>query len=51
MMSSSMSQGQRIAFPFRSILEAKLVLTDKLIQEDLKARKSARSVGASRSDN
>ena len=35
------SQGQRIAFPFRSILEAKLVLTDKLIQEDLKARKSA----------
>lgn len=36
-----MSQGQRIAFPFRSILEAKLVLTDQLIQEDLKARKSA----------
>jgi ribosome maturation factor RimP len=35
------SQGQRIAFPFRSILEAKLVLTDKLIQEDLKGRKSA----------
>jgi ribosome maturation factor RimP len=35
------SQGQRISFPFRSILEAKLVLTDKLIQEDLKARKSA----------
>jgi ribosome maturation factor RimP len=35
-----MSQGQRVAFPFRSILEAKLVLTDKLIQEDLKARKS-----------
>ena len=35
------SQGQRIAFPFRSILEAKLVLTDKLIQEDLKTRKNA----------
>ena len=35
------SQGQRVAFPFRAILEAKLVLTDKLIQEDLKARKSA----------
>ena len=35
------AQGERIAFPFRSILEAKLVLTDKLIQEDLKARKTA----------
>lgn len=35
------SQGQRIQFPFRSVAEAKLVLTDKLIQEDLKARKSA----------
>ena len=35
------SQNQRIQFPFRSIHEAKLVLTDKLIQEDLKARKSA----------
>jgi ribosome maturation factor RimP len=35
------SQNQRIQFPFRTILEAKLVLTDKLIQEDLKARKSA----------
>ena len=35
------SQTQRIQFPFRSVLEAKLVLTDKLIQEDLKARKSA----------
>ena len=31
----------RVQFPFRSILEAKLVLTDKLIQQDLKARKSA----------
>jgi ribosome maturation factor RimP len=35
------SQGSRIQFPFRSVSEAKLVLTDKLIQEDLKARKSA----------
>ena len=35
------SQGSRIQFPFRSVLEAKLVLTDKLIQEDLKARKGA----------
>jgi ribosome maturation factor RimP len=34
------TQGARIQFPFRSILEAKLVLTDKLIQEDLKARKN-----------
>ena len=35
------SQNQRIQFPFHSVHEAKLVLTDKLIQEDLKARKSA----------
>ena len=35
------AQNQRIAFPFRSVLEAKLVLTDKLIQEDLKSRKVA----------
>ena len=35
------SGGARVAFPFRSILEAKLVLTDKLIQEDLKSRKVA----------
>ena len=31
--------GQRLKFPFRAIAEAKLVLTDKLIQEDLKGRK------------
>ena len=31
--------GQRLTFPFRAIADAKLVLTDKLIQEDLKARK------------
>jgi ribosome maturation factor RimP len=35
------SQGSRIQFPFRSVLEAKLVLTDKLIQADLKARDRA----------
>ncbi len=35
------AQNQRIQFPFPTIAEAKLVLTDKLIQEDLKARKSA----------
>jgi ribosome maturation factor RimP len=40
--------GQRVKFPFRAIAEAKLVLTDKLIQEDLKARKhgAGASVGA-----
>jgi ribosome maturation factor RimP len=35
------TQGARVKFPFKGIAEAKLVLTDKLIQEDLKARKSA----------
>jgi len=35
------SQGQRISIPFRGIAEAKLVLTDALIAEDLKARKRA----------
>jgi ribosome maturation factor RimP len=33
-------EGQRLKFPFRAIAEAKLVLTDKLIQEDLKAREA-----------
>jgi ribosome maturation factor RimP len=33
--------GTRVKFPFKGIAEAKLVLTDKLIQEDLKARKNA----------
>ncbi|MBV9061785.1 MAG: ribosome maturation factor RimP [Alphaproteobacteria bacterium] len=33
--------GQRLKFPFRSIADAKLVLTDELIQEDLKARKGS----------
>lgn len=37
--------GTRAKFPFRAIAEAKLVLTDKLIAEDLKARKSAGTVG------
>ncbi|HUO89529.1 MAG TPA: ribosome maturation factor RimP [Rhizomicrobium sp.] len=35
------SQGQRLAIPFRQIAEAKLVLTDALIAEDLRARKRA----------
>jgi ribosome maturation factor RimP len=34
-------ESQRLKFPFRAIAEAKLVLTDKLIQEDFKARKAA----------
>lgn len=34
------AEGERLKFPFRAIAEAKLVLTDKLIQEDLKARKA-----------
>ena len=33
------AQGTRLKFPFRAIAEAKLVLTDKLIEQDLKARK------------
>jgi ribosome maturation factor RimP len=32
---------QTIALPFATIAEAKLVLTDKLIEEDLKAREAA----------
>ena len=31
----------RAQFPFRAILEAKLILTNKLIDEDLKAKKNA----------
>jgi ribosome maturation factor RimP len=42
--------GQRLQFPFRSIAEAKLVLTDKLIQEDLKARKGAEQADTSASN-
>ncbi len=33
------AQGTRLKFPFRAIAEAKLVLTDKLIEQDLKTRK------------
>lgn len=33
----------RLTFPFRAIAEAKLVLTDKLIEEDLKAREKSAS--------
>ena len=35
------TQGTRVKLPFKGIAEAKLVLTDKLIAEDLKARKGA----------
>jgi len=35
------TQGSRISVPFKGIAEAKLVLTDELIAEDLKARKHA----------
>jgi ribosome maturation factor RimP len=41
------ADGKDVRFPFRSLANAKLVLTDKLIAEDLKAR---RSVGESQSD-
>jgi ribosome maturation factor RimP len=33
----------RAQFPFRAILEAKLMLTEKLIQEDSKAKKNAKT--------
>jgi len=32
---------ERLTFPFGAISDAKLVLTDKLIEEDLKAREAA----------
>ena len=32
---------ERLTFPFAAIAEAKLVLTDKLIEEDFKAREAA----------
>jgi ribosome maturation factor RimP len=35
------SQAATVRFPFKAILEAKLVLTDKLISEDLKTRKNS----------
>ncbi len=35
------TQGARVSLPFKGIAEAKLVLTDQLIAEDLKARKPA----------
>ncbi len=40
---SKISDGVTLKFPFRAIAEAKLVLTDRLIEEDLKARKNAQS--------
>lgn len=33
-------EGSRLSFPFGAVAEAKLVLTDALIQEDLRARKA-----------
>jgi ribosome maturation factor RimP len=39
-------QGARIQFPFRQVAEAKLVLTDKLIDEDLKSRKHKKEASA-----
>ena len=44
------ADGRDVKFPFRSVANAKLVLTDKLIQEDLKTHKAPRSEGESRSD-
>ena len=38
-------------FPFRAVVNAKLVLTDKLINENLKSHKVSGSEGASRSDH
>ena len=35
------ADGKDIRFPFRAVVNAKLVLTDKLIAEDLKARKGS----------
>jgi ribosome maturation factor RimP len=35
------ADGQDVRFPFRSLANAKLVLTDKLIAEDLKTRKAS----------
>jgi len=35
------AEGQKHQFPFRQVAEAKLVLTDKLLEEDLRSRKKA----------
>ncbi len=44
-------EGKDLKFPFRNVANAKLVLTDKLIAEDLRARKTpSGSVGESRGD-
>lgn len=37
------TQGTRLTFPFKGIAEAKLVLTDELIAEDLRSRERTRS--------
>ena len=37
-------QGERIGIPFATILDAKLVLTDRLIEDDLKARERSKTL-------
>ena len=37
-------QGERIAIPFAAIADAKLMLTDRLIEEDLKARERSKTL-------
>jgi ribosome maturation factor RimP len=43
--SDSKDGDAEVRFPFRAVANAKLVLTDKLINEDLKARKSVETLG------
>ena len=43
--SDSKDGNAEVRFPFRTVANAKLVLTDKLINEDLKARKSVETLG------
>lgn len=43
--SDSKDGNAEVRFPFRAVANAKLVLTDKLINEDLKARKSVETLG------
>jgi ribosome maturation factor RimP len=39
------ADNEDVKFPFRAVANAKLVLTDKLINEDLKARKGVETLG------
>jgi hypothetical protein len=43
---TEVNETRRVRFPFSDVAEAKLVLTDRLIQESLKARER-REAGAS----